>query len=385
MLIKHPDDHSHHAEVLHGLMESYPGQADEIHRELLQVQLRESIHMFAELLEMQMDPLDENVVILHDLRLEHEGRFVEFDHLLINRNLQITLVDSVLVGCGSLRITATGDSLIWSEENNRWLTAYRQPLQELEEKAQILGQILDAGWWPKRMGIRLAHPIETCLVLDDHDRIVLDDPDAYASRVIKMGDFLPWYSKQRMKTPITQGAKALMQRAVNRVDLNSLERIGFDLADRHHAAPLDYYERLGLDQVAPISPDDHPAPEEEEMADIPAIETPAVEPEPEPEPEPKPHPKTAAGKKNTAPADEDRQPSSRIAAALKLKTPEFLAEMESRGLLKKNQKDQLELTPAGRKLGGKVKGRGGNRSFSWPKAAVEALFQNPESEQEKQT
>ncbi|MCG5501862.1 nuclease-related domain-containing protein, partial [Ectothiorhodospira lacustris] len=95
MLIKHPDDHSHHAEALHELMESYPGQSAEIHRELLRLQLRESIHMFAELLEMQMDPLDETVVLLHDLRLEHEGRVVEIDHLLINRNLQITLVDSV--------------------------------------------------------------------------------------------------------------------------------------------------------------------------------------------------------------------------------------------------------------------------------------------------
>ncbi|MBK1673990.1 hypothetical protein CKO35_11860 [Ectothiorhodospira shaposhnikovii] len=415
MLTKHPDDLSHHAEALHELMESHPEHADVIHRELLQLQLRESVHMFAELLEMQMDPLDENVVILHDLRLEHEDQVVEIDHLLINRNLQITLVDSVLIGCGSLRINAEGESLIWSEDNSRWLTAVRQPFPELAEKALILGQILDEGWWPKRLGISLAHPIETCLVVDDHDRVILDDPATYESRVIKLGDFLPWYSKQRMKTPLTQGVKALVRRATNRVDLNTLERIAFDLADRHQPAPVDYFQRLHLDQPAPVPMeardetdvmDDEAQPAEATGSAAPPETTGAATPHTTPATDSKPESRKSRRKKaghaqspqsSSAPAakvgetgqaddkgaeEDDRQPSSRIAAALKMKTPEFLADMESRGLLKRNSKDQLELTPAGRKIGGKAKGRGGNRSFSWPRSSIEALFHssppNPE-------
>ncbi|MCG5501147.1 hypothetical protein, partial [Ectothiorhodospira lacustris] len=253
----------------------------------------------------------------------------------------------------------------------------------LEEKAQILGRILDAGWWPKRMGIPLAHPIETCLVVDDHDRIVLDDPAIYASRVIKLGDFLPWYAKQRMKTPLTQGVKALVRRATNRVDLNTLERIGFDLMDRHQPAPMDYEERLDLDQPEPVSPEEIEDGEMERGQDI-AVQDEEAPPEPTPQPSGEEAADTPLPN-DTRAAEDDRQPSSRIAAALKMKTPEFLAEMESKGMLKRNQKDQLELTPAGRKLGGKVRGRGGNRSFSWLKSAIEPLFKDPGPDQQKQT
>ncbi|SEP79619.1 hypothetical protein SAMN05421693_10661 [Ectothiorhodospira magna] len=382
MLIKHPDDRSHHAEQLHEFKASYPQQAAAIDRELLRLYLRESIQMFAELLEMQMDPLDEHVVILHDLRLKHPSGYLEIDHLLINRNLRLTLVSSAFIGAESLRINADGESFVWSNDSGKWVAVGRG-FSELEDKARQLDLILSEGWWPRRLGIRLARPIETCLVVDDHDRVVLDDPAAYESRVIKLGDFLPWYSKNRMSTPLLrQSPKALLERLTNRVDLDTLERIAFALQDEHQPAPLDYYHRLGLDQLEPVCPvedeDEENRIEEEDHIELDAQPDEGdnkAEPTPPKSPQHQSPPsKTAKTTKTSGKGDNDRQPSSRIAAGLKLKTPEFLEAMTAKGMLRLNDKGELELTEAGRRIGGRVRGRGGNRSFSWLKSTVDPLF-----------
>ncbi|TVQ70733.1 MAG: hypothetical protein EA372_10270 [Chromatiaceae bacterium] len=503
MLMKQPDDRSPHLFELEQLKEAYPEHAGEIDPLILRLYLMDSQRMFAETVNLHLAEPLEDVVVLHDLRLPLGDEVVEIDHLLINRSLQITLVDSGFMGAESVKVNRLGEAFIRSPESDEWV-GVRAAFQELFDKASKLERILDRERWPKRLGMRLAHPVEVCVVLSDEDEVIIENPTRWEDRVMKITDFIRHYEKTKMKFTLTYGPLNVIQTGLNRVSKATMEKAAKLILDLHEFEPANYSERLGLELDLSESgmdqnrilkrhglPDalddfmpldelprslDEMAPEGEEAWDGPVPESepelspesePAAESPPEPEPtkdmqpqdgpgevspaEDAPAPakkgkgrgsrsrtgkaagakgtkatqtrtprKKATQKKAASPAkaaspDESGKaqeadatpakpapteapveaakvaspeapetranakasgeslPSSRIAASLKMKTPQFLEMMEERGYLARSAEGELELTEKGRELGGQAKGKGGNRSFSWPKGMKDAL------------
>jgi hypothetical protein len=503
MLMKQPDDRSPHLFELEQLKEAYPEHAGEIDPLILRLCLMDSQRMFAETVNLHLAEPLEDVVVLHDLRLPLGDEVVEIDHLLINRSLQITLVDSGFMGAESVRVNRLGEVFIRSPESHEWV-GVRAAFQELFHKATQLERILDRERWPKRLGMRLAHPVEVCVVLADEDEVIIENPTRWEDRVMKITDFIRHYEKTKLKFTLTYGPLNVIQTGLNRVNKATMEKAAKLIADLHEFEPANYSERLGLeldlsesgmeqsrilkrhglpdalDEFMPLddlprSLDEMAARDEEPGA--PGVEAEGVagiEPEPA-RPAEDPHPeggatqappaeeapaparkgkgrstrsktgkgagtkdaKTAEAKATKgakaatprkkaakakaaspakdasldesmkaqdaktpdqgikpdagpadkadeeapatkapvakAPAADEHLPSSRIAASLKMKTPQFLEMMEGQGYLARTAEGELELTEKGRSLGGQAKGKGGNRSFSWPKGIKDQL------------
>ncbi|SEL08084.1 nuclease-related domain-containing protein [Ectothiorhodospira marina] len=463
MLMKQPDDRSPHLFELEQLKEAYPEHAGEIDPLILRLCLMDSQRMFAETVNLHLAEPLEDVVVLHDLRLPLGDEVVEIDHLLINRSLQITLVDSGFMGAESVRVNRLGEVFIRSPESHEWV-GVRAAFQELFHKATQLERILDRERWPKRLGMRLAHPVEVCVVLADEDEVIIEDPTRWEDRVMKITDFIRHYEKTKLKFTLTYGPLNVIQTGLNRVNKATMEKAAKLIADLHEFEPANYSERLGLeldlsesgmeqsrilkrhglpdalDEFMPLddlprSLDEMAAGDEPEPAPepLPGQDMPPAEEAPTPpkktkrrgsrsgagkaaeakgakateakstqvaKPRKKPaktkaaSPVTKASPEESrkapaekapdakvdegapaakAPAADEYLPSSRIAASLKMKTPQFLEMMEEQGYLARSAEGGLELTDKGRELGGQAKGKGGNRSFSWPKGVQNQL------------
>ncbi|MFP4079297.1 MAG: hypothetical protein ACLFTM_01445 [Ectothiorhodospira sp.] len=486
MLIKQPDDRSPHLMELERIKEAYPDHAGMVDSEMLRIYLKDALHMFAESADLHLGELSNDVAVLHDLRLSMGEQVVEIDHLLINRSLQITLVDSGFMGAERVKVNALGEVFVWSEEGQEWV-GVRRAFPELFEKADLLEKILAAEPWPRRLGMRLSHSIEVCLVLADDDEVDVENVSRWGDRVFKLSEFVRHYERERLKKiALSQGLVNAAQAAFNRVNQETLQRIAQGLADLHEFEPMDYMERWGLDRIPPATesaPEKEPkSPTDAEPGEAPVAKAPAGqsatgqgearkgtkgksrrsgkkggsrsragqkpaqsaeaqqagmapsdpasgtspgledgpegarvpegdEPSREPggtqpvsagsagdgepvaaAPGPASDPKgqgtgpvtgkrggrtakggSGRGAAGSGKGGDELLPSSRIAASLKMKTPEFLERMRKQGFLQTDAEGQLELTDKGRQHGGRSRGKGGNRSFSWPREIKDLL------------
>ncbi|SFM28389.1 hypothetical protein SAMN05421721_1029 [Ectothiorhodospira mobilis] len=484
MLIKQPDDRSPHLMELERIKEAYPDQAGLVDSEMLRIYLKDALHMFAESVDLHLGELSDDVAVLHDLRLPYGEQVVEIDHLLINRSLQFTLVDSGFMGAERVKVNALGEVFVWSDEGQEWV-GVRRAFPELFEKADLLEKILAEEPWPRRLGMRLSHSLEVCLVLGDDDQVDVENVSRWGDRVFKLSEFVRHYERERLKKiSLSQGVVNAVQAAFNRVSRETLQNVAQGLADLHELEPLDYLERWELDQIPPQAAAEEAAPAQglseaqtqptteappaaPETADTPAQEggegapagkkggggrsrrsprkgkggsgqgaaqpadaqaptgvgeappaspsgeaAPAAGTDPaqaggQPQQQEGDRPAAAQGEAEASTAahkpssagggkaatrgkgrgsggqgkgpsrsgkgDAELLPSSRIASSLKMKTPAFLEMMQERGFLQRDAEGHLELTEKGRQHGGRARGKGGNRSFSWPREIRDVL------------
>jgi superfamily II DNA helicase RecQ len=85
----------------------------------------------------------ENTIVLHDLRLEHNGLTAQIDHLLINR-LEIVVLESKSFA-GTLEIK--NDNSMEVSSSNGHITSYPNPLEQCKRHTQLLKSLLrEAGY-----------------------------------------------------------------------------------------------------------------------------------------------------------------------------------------------------------------------------------------------
>ncbi|MDT8337779.1 MAG: NERD domain-containing protein [Sulfurimonas sp.] len=80
-----------------------------------------------------------NVLLLHDIRLEHNGRVAQFDHLLISR-LGIELLETKSAK-GTMTINSDGSLTL---KNNNYTNTYPNPLEQSKRHALVLREFIDS-------------------------------------------------------------------------------------------------------------------------------------------------------------------------------------------------------------------------------------------------
>lgn len=90
-----------------------------------------------------------NVLLLHDIRLEHNGRVAQFDHILISR-LGIELLETKSAK-GMMTINDDGSLTL---KNNNHTNTYPNPLEQSKRHALVLREFIDSNeLLSKRVGI----------------------------------------------------------------------------------------------------------------------------------------------------------------------------------------------------------------------------------------
>ena len=120
--------------------------------------------------------------VIHDLRVEHSGRVAQIDHLLINRWLDVYVLETKSFSSG-MKITEDGEFLRWNSYKKQF-EGMASPLEQNERHIQILKDVMGGMVLPERMGIRIAPGFQSYVLVEPTARI--DRPKRFdASRVIK--------------------------------------------------------------------------------------------------------------------------------------------------------------------------------------------------------
>lgn len=129
-----------------------------------------------------------NWAVIHDLRLEHRGRVAQIDHLLINRWMDIYVLETKHFHAG-LKITEQGEFLRW-DSYKRIHLGMPSPLQQNERHIAVLRDVIGQLEWPVRLGLRIAPTFQTLILVAPNARI--DRPRKFdSSRVIKADQLKP--------------------------------------------------------------------------------------------------------------------------------------------------------------------------------------------------
>lgn len=174
-----------------------------------------------------------NHVVIHDLRLEHEGFTAQIDHLLINRFYGLTILETKHFA-GGLKIEEDGSFHRYDDCERRFVPV-PSPIAQVERHANLLSRVLDSMNVHPRVfgfGFQMEPVIESYVLVHTASKIVR--PTGFdTSRVIASDRFSQHFHGKLDRT--YGGAKSvlallLLHRIISRKRLKSL---GSSMVDLH--------------------------------------------------------------------------------------------------------------------------------------------------------
>ena len=151
MILKNIDDKSKEIKVLESLLSNSNSEAQKrlINADLKKVKLGyKSEKENAYYLDFEFEK-SKNVIVLHDIRIEHNGRTAQFDHILISR-LGIELLESKST-TGEMSINHDGSLSI---KNSKFVKTYPNPLEQSKRHVLVLKELIeDNSLFSKRVNI----------------------------------------------------------------------------------------------------------------------------------------------------------------------------------------------------------------------------------------
>lgn len=110
-----------------------------------------------------------NWAVIHDLRIEHKGRVAQIDHLLINRWMDVYVLESKHFRSG-VKITDDGEFLRWNEFR-RTYEGMPSPLMQNERHIAVLRDVMATIDMPVRLGMRIPPTFQTFVLVAPSARI----------------------------------------------------------------------------------------------------------------------------------------------------------------------------------------------------------------------
>jgi len=96
----------------------------------------------------------ESWIVVHDLRLEVNGRVAQIDHLLLHRCLDCYVLETKHFSSG-MKITEDGEFLRWNHYRKTY-EGMPSPLTQNDRHVAVLGDAFGKIEMPTRLGIRLS-------------------------------------------------------------------------------------------------------------------------------------------------------------------------------------------------------------------------------------
>jgi hypothetical protein len=182
-----------------------------------------------------------NWAVIHDLRLEFDGKVVQIDHLMINRMFDFYVLEtknfSYLV-----KITETGDFLV--EHNNKYY-AIESPIEQNKRHIYLLKDLLDARKiMPTRLGIRIAPAFKNYILISPKSRVIRPSPKKFDTSMVIKADTLETTIMDEIEhisnlSALVSGSKM--------VTSETLFEVAQDIARLHRPGKIDYKRRFGIE------------------------------------------------------------------------------------------------------------------------------------------
>jgi hypothetical protein len=110
-----------------------------------------------------------NWAVIHDLRLEHQGKVAQIDHLLINRFFEVYVLESKNFSCG-VKITDTGEFLV---NNDNKYFSIESPIEQNKRHLIVIEDIFKQyDIMPKRLGITINPTFRSYILMSTKSRVI---------------------------------------------------------------------------------------------------------------------------------------------------------------------------------------------------------------------
>ncbi len=181
-----------------------------------------------------------NWVVIHDLRLEFNGRTAQIDHLLINRVFDIYVIESKNYKYG-IRITKDYEFEAWY--NNHYI-GIPSPAEQNRRHIELLKEIINYyDILPKRLSIKIKPAFYNYILISPHS--ILKKPN------IKEETFFRILKADAIDTVIQENADNISNlKAISHVSkfvsLSTIEKFGKDLIALHKPSKTDWKKKFGI-------------------------------------------------------------------------------------------------------------------------------------------
>ncbi len=187
-----------------------------------------------------------NSVLLHDIRIEHNGNVAQIDHILINRVMEIYVIESKNFTNG-VAVSEEGD---FSYFYNNRPYPIPSPIQQNERHIKVLDQFLtDNELLPKRLGVSLKPKYTSIILISPQSRLTKPKRGIYdCSAVMKSDKFIERFKKDLEQDDVIGDMVSLAKV----ISVDSLVRLAEKIVLHHKPIKIDYIAKFGLQDVQQV-------------------------------------------------------------------------------------------------------------------------------------
>lgn len=179
-----------------------------------------------------------NMMVLHDLRIELNGRVAQIDHILINRLCEVFVLETKSFSSG-LSINELGE---FSTTYDGRKVGIPSPIEQNERHITVLRDAFKSIGLPKRLGIAIPPSFHSVILVSQNS--VIERPNSKKQaleNVIKLDQFISWYNKRIDKTSVLDTWEILKV-----CSGNTVMNLGKKLAALHKPLRIDYVRKFDL-------------------------------------------------------------------------------------------------------------------------------------------
>ncbi|PLY01022.1 MAG: nuclease [Desulfuromonas sp.] len=185
-----------------------------------------------------------NTAVIHDLRLEFNGRVAQIDHLLLHRSMILFVLETKSFHAG-IKIGDDGQFMNWNNFNKNY-EGMPSPLAQNERHITVLKDLASFIEWPTRMGLKLTPTFESFVLVSSQARI--DRPKKFDTKqVIKVDDFITALDSSLE----SRGVVEVFGAAAKFVSSETIHELGRRIVRRHKPLVPDYAAKFGLTDLKP--------------------------------------------------------------------------------------------------------------------------------------
>ncbi len=186
-----------------------------------------------------------NTAVIHDLRLEHRGFVAQIDHLLINRLLDIYVIESKNYYYG-VKITPEGEFLVW---NGKTYVAIESPIEQNKRHVDLLRRVIEQpGFLPTRLGVSIPPSFFSYVMVAPNSRVDRPAHGKFDTSMVIKADGLDAVIEKRIDKASPVDVFSSLAKVVSQETLETFART---LVRLHRPSYIDYAAKFGVTVATP--------------------------------------------------------------------------------------------------------------------------------------
>ena len=189
-----------------------------------------------------------NWAVIHDLRLEVKDQVAQIDHLLINRFLEVYVLESKNFSYG-VKITDMGEFLV--NYKNKYFSI-ESPIEQNKRHLIVLEQIFKQyDIMPKRLGISMPPTFRSYVLVSPKSRVIRPPRENFDTSMVIKADMLRTQVDKEIDNTSLISAFAAASKMVSSA---AIREVAERLSAVHRPIKIDYRKRFGIDDAALLQP-----------------------------------------------------------------------------------------------------------------------------------